>query len=163
MVTYGVLRALVQGAIMQIRSLCAPWGLRKSQRMVCIDSIMLSTTVTSLCQTLRELLVENHKKMHTRSPAHQLAVSRMRSSARVCTLVLFIILVSFFKHIIWVIHNTKLTSAISSIAAVACAYVTAYCISTVSIFVTVVQSKFTLINVCTGKIAYTNKRFTSCL
>ena len=28
----------------KIRSLCVPWGLRKSQRMACVDSRMLSTT-----------------------------------------------------------------------------------------------------------------------
>ena len=48
---------------------------------------MLSTTVASPCQTLRELLAGYHIK----SPAHQLVVPHMRSSPRVCTLVLFII------------------------------------------------------------------------
>ena len=32
-----------------------PWWLRKSQRMACIACRMLSTTVASQCQTLREL------------------------------------------------------------------------------------------------------------
>ena len=37
--------------------LCVPWGLRKSQRMACIDSRMLSTTVmkSTEVQTLGEL------------------------------------------------------------------------------------------------------------
>ena len=42
---------------------------------------MLSTAVASPCQTLHELLAGD--------PAHQLAVPRMRSLPRVCTLVLF--------------------------------------------------------------------------
>ena len=53
-VTYAVLRALVCANLL-------PWGLRKSQRMVCIDSRMLSTAVASPYQTLRELLVGDHK------------------------------------------------------------------------------------------------------
>ena len=63
----------------QVRSLCV-----SSQRRACIDSRTLSTTVASPCQTLRELLAG---ETHTDSPAHQLAVWRMRSSPRVCTLV----------------------------------------------------------------------------
>ena len=35
---------------------CVLWGLWNSQRMACIDSLMLSTSVASPCQTLRELL-----------------------------------------------------------------------------------------------------------
>ena len=58
-----------------IRSLCVPWGLRKSQRIASIDSRMLSTTATSPCQTLRELL------------PRALSVSRMRSSPRGCTFI----------------------------------------------------------------------------
>ena len=58
-----------------------PWGLRKSKRMACIDSRMQSTTVTSPCQTPRATRVA--RRMN--SPAHKLAVSRMRSSPRVCT------------------------------------------------------------------------------
>ena len=49
----------------------------------------ISTAVASPCQTLRELLAGDHELTHTNSPAHQLVVSRMRSSPRVCTLVLF--------------------------------------------------------------------------
>ena len=48
--------------------------------MACIDSRMLSTTVASSCQILRELLAGDHEHTHTNSPVHQLAVSRMRSS-----------------------------------------------------------------------------------
>ena len=43
-----------------ICSLRVPWGLRKSQRMACIDSCMLSTAVASPCQTLCELLAGDH-------------------------------------------------------------------------------------------------------
>ena len=50
---------------------------------------MLSTTVASPCQTLRELLRDTTSK-GIKSPA---VVPRMRSSPRVCTLVLFIIVV----------------------------------------------------------------------
>ena len=39
-----------------IRLLCVPWRHKKPQRRACIDSRMLSTTVASPCQTLRELL-----------------------------------------------------------------------------------------------------------
>ena len=61
---------------------------KKPQRRVYIDSRMLSTTtVASPCQTLRELLAGDHEYIN--SPAHQLAVPRMRSSPRVCTFVLF--------------------------------------------------------------------------
>ena len=49
------------------KSLCVPWGLRKSQRMACIDSRMLSTTVAGPCLTLRGLLVEDHEQKHTNS------------------------------------------------------------------------------------------------
>ena len=38
-----------------IRSLCVPWGLKKSQGRSCIDSRMLSTTVATPCKTLRAL------------------------------------------------------------------------------------------------------------
>ena len=56
----------------------------RSHNEACIDSRVLSSTVASQCQTLRELLAG---ETHTDSPAHQLAVWRMRSSSRVCTLV----------------------------------------------------------------------------
>ena len=39
-----------------IHSLCVPWRLKKSQPHACIDLRMLSTSVASPCQTLRELL-----------------------------------------------------------------------------------------------------------
>ena len=45
----------------------------------------------SPCQTLHELLAW---RPHTNSPAHQLAVPRMRNSPRVCTSVLFKIVMS---------------------------------------------------------------------
>ena len=37
-----------------------PWRHKESQRRACIDSRMLSTTVASPCQTLRELLAGDH-------------------------------------------------------------------------------------------------------
>ena len=54
-----------------------------------IDSHMLSLARVTLC----ELLAWRRQVTHsTNSQAHQLAVLLMRSSPRVCTLVLFIIL-----------------------------------------------------------------------
>ena len=53
--------------------------------MASIDSSVVSTTVASPCQTLRK-----RETTSINSPAHQLAVSRMHSSPRVCSLVLFI-------------------------------------------------------------------------
>ena len=40
----------------RVRLLSLSWRHKKSQRMACIDSRVLSTTVASLCQTLCELL-----------------------------------------------------------------------------------------------------------
>ena len=68
---------------------CVSCRQKKSQRRACIDSRMLSTTTPSPCQTLRELLADTTSK-GIQSPAHQLVLPRMRSSPRVCTLVLFI-------------------------------------------------------------------------
>ena len=53
----------------RVRSLCVSWRHKKSQRRACIDSRMLSTTVASPCQTLRELPAG---ETHTDNPAHQL-------------------------------------------------------------------------------------------
>ena len=78
----------------QVRSLCVSWRHNKSQQRACIDSRMLSTTAASPCQTLCELLA---RETHTDSLAHQLAVWRMRSSPRVCTLVLFITLCNWYS------------------------------------------------------------------
>ena len=55
----------------RVLSLCVPWRHKNSQRMACIDSRMLYTTVASPCQTLCELLAG---ETHTDSPAHKLAV-----------------------------------------------------------------------------------------
>ena len=72
--------------------LCTYRRFKKTQRRACIDSRILSTAVASPCKTLRELLAgETASKRILNSPAHQLAVPRMRSSRRVCTSVLFII------------------------------------------------------------------------
>ena len=69
---------LAQAYLDRVRSRCVPWRHKKSKRMACIDSRMLSTTVASPCQ--RYILAG---ETHANSPAHQLAVSRMRSSPRV--------------------------------------------------------------------------------
>ena len=70
-----------------VRSLCVP--LR-----ACIDSRMVSTTVASPCQAVRELLAR--RQVNANNPAHQLAVPRVRSSLSVCTSVLF-----HWKQYIW--------------------------------------------------------------
>ena len=59
---------------------------------MCIDSRMLSTTVASQCQTLRKLLAGAN------SPSNPLAVPRIRSSPRVCSLVLLIFVLLLAKH-----------------------------------------------------------------
>ena len=46
---------LAQAYLHRVRSLCVSWRHKKSQRRACIDSRLLSTTVASPCQTLREL------------------------------------------------------------------------------------------------------------
>ena len=73
----------------RVRLLCASWRHKKWQRRACVDSRLLSTTVASPCQTLRELPARDREYTHN-SQTHQLAVPRMRISPRVWTLVLFI-------------------------------------------------------------------------
>ena len=57
-------------ALAHLGSACSvyPWRHKKSQRMACIDSRMLSTTVACPCQTLREL-AGDHEETHTSSPS----------------------------------------------------------------------------------------------
>ena len=76
---------LAKSYLDRVRLLCVPWRHKKSQRTACVDSRILSTTVASPCQTLREL--SGRPQVNT-CPVHQLAVSRMRSLPRVCTLVI---------------------------------------------------------------------------
>ena len=46
--------------------MCVPWRHKKLQQRACIHSRMQSTSVTSPCQTLHELLVAgNHEKLHS--------------------------------------------------------------------------------------------------
>ena len=52
---------LAQAYLDKMCLLSVPWRLKKSQPRECIDSRMLSTTVASLCQTIRRLLAENHE------------------------------------------------------------------------------------------------------
>ena len=52
---------LAQAYLHRVRLLCVPWRHKKSQRRASIDSRMLSTTVASPCQTLRELLAGYHE------------------------------------------------------------------------------------------------------
>ena len=59
---------LAQAYLDRVCLLCVPWRHKKSQRMACIDSRMLSTSVDSLCQTLHELLQEATSK-HMPSPS----------------------------------------------------------------------------------------------
>ena len=54
---------LAQAYLDRVRLLYVPWRHQKSQRMVCIDSRTLSTTVTNQCQTLRELSETTSKHM----------------------------------------------------------------------------------------------------
>ena len=88
--SYGVkqvnkpIRKLAQAYLDRVRSLCVSCKHKKSQRRACIDSRMLSTTIPSPCQRATSA------SKGTQSPAHQLVLPRMRSSPRVCTLVLFI-------------------------------------------------------------------------
>ena len=65
---------------------CGSFATYKLQRRACIDSRVLSTTVAIPCQTPRA----SSGRPRANSPAHQLTVSCMRCSPRVCTLVLFI-------------------------------------------------------------------------
>ena len=70
----------------RVRLLCVSWRHKKTQRRACIDSRILSTAVAIQCKTLCELLAgETMSKRIPNSPAHQLAVPRVRSSPRVCT------------------------------------------------------------------------------
>ena len=84
---------LAQAYLDKMCLLCVPRRLKKSQRRVCIDSRMLSTTVASPCQTLRELYTSGRPQVNAYyGPTHQLAVSCLHSSPRVCTSVLFIVI-----------------------------------------------------------------------
>ena len=56
---------LAQAYLDRVRWLCASWRHKKSQRRAWIDFRMLSTTVASPRQTLRELLAGDHELTHT--------------------------------------------------------------------------------------------------
>ena len=62
--------------VRSIRVLCVPRRHQKMQRRACIASRMLSSSVVSPRQTLRELALKLN-------PAHQLVVPRMRLYSRV--------------------------------------------------------------------------------
>ena len=60
---------LAQAYLDRVRLLCVSWRHKKSQWRACIDSRMLSTTVASPCQTLRELLAWRTSLLKKPSPS----------------------------------------------------------------------------------------------
>ena len=79
-------KAIIALAFLELICLLrVPWRQKQLQQRACVDSRMQSTSVARLSASY--ILAGDY---HSLAPAHQLAIPRMRSAPRVCTLVLFI-------------------------------------------------------------------------